>query len=273
MADWTLRDEWQLEAINVPRAALLIARDIAYPTLDIGHYLNHMVELADGAADHVPVGLPVVEQGERLADFLFGSLGYAGDRSNYYDPRNSYLNEVIERKLGLPIMLSVLYVDVATRLGIPAYGVSLPGHFIVSIRDGDEAHWLDPYHGGRWLTLNDCAKLIEAAIGYEGPLDAAWFLPADPRDIMVRMAHNLRGTYVRQQQWTEAAAAIRILRTIQPQSAEHLRDLGLVYYHQEALSQAAYFLNEYLAQSPNAADAPMIRQGMKDSLDDWVRLN
>lgn len=273
MPIWTLRDEWQLDEVNVPRAALLIARELAYPDLDITIYLQQVSELADRAADQVPSDVPVVDRAERLADYLFSSLGFAGDSSDYYDPRNSYLNDVLERRVGLPILLSVVYVDLANRLGLPAYGISLPGHFIVGVGSGDDTYRLDPFHGGRWLSLNDCAELIQVAVGYEGPLDAAWFLPADERDILTRIVNNLRGTYVRRQVWPQAAAAIHLLRLMQPQTPEHLRDLGLVYYREGSLSQAAYFLNEYLAYAPHAADAPMIREGMKDTLDDWVLLN
>lgn len=273
MSHWTLRDEWQSAEVNLPRAALLLAAEVAYPDLDIGFYLRYLSELAEAAGDRVASHLPVVEQAGRLANYLFQELGFQGNRSDYYDPRNSFLNEVLDRRMGLPISLSVVYVEIANRLGLPAYGIGLPGHFIVGVRDGEESHWLDPYHGGRWLTLNDCAEIIEVAVGYQGPLDAAWFLPASSRGIIVRMMHNLRSTYVHTQQWALAAAVIRNLHMTQPRAAEHLRDLGLVYYRQQSLPQAAYFLNEYLTLAPNADDAPMIRQGMKDTLDGWVMLN
>lgn len=273
MIDWTLRDEWQLDAVNIPRASLLIARELAYPDLDVAAYVGRLGYLAELAADRVPPQAPLLEQAERLSEFLFDTLGFAGDESDYADPRNSYLNEVLDRRLGLPITLSVVYVDIATRLGLPAYGIGLPGHFIVGVRAGDDAHWLDPFYGGRWLTLNDCAELIYLSTGFEGPLDAAWFLPALDRDILTRMVHNLRGTYVRRQAWSQAAAAIRMLRLMQPESAEHLRDLGLVYFRQQSLPQAAYFLNEYLSHAPQASDAAMIREGLKQPLDEWVLLN
>lgn len=273
MGEWTLRDEWQLAEVNVPRAALLIAREVAYPELDVSAYLAHLTELAEQAADRLDEGLSVLGQADQLADFLFNQLGFAGDHVDYYDPRNSFLNEVLQRRRGLPISLSVLYVDLATRLGLPAYGIGLPGHFIVGVRDGEDAHRLDPYHGGRWLSLNDCAELIQIATGYEGPLDATWFLPAAGREVVLRMMHNLRSSYVNRQQWSEAAVVIQNLRQLEPQTTEHLRDLGLVYYRQHSLSRAAYYLNEYLAQDPGASDAATIRQGMQHALEEWAILN
>ncbi|MEZ4516350.1 MAG: transglutaminase-like domain-containing protein [Chloroflexota bacterium] len=273
MSEWTLQEEWQLEEINAARAALLLAREIAYPQLDIAYHLSLLAELAEEAGDQVNIEDGIIEQGEQLASFLFNILAFEGDQLDYYNPRNSFLNDVLEKRTGLPISLSVIYIDIANRLGLPAYGIGLPGHFIVGLRDGNESHWLDPYHGGRWLTLNDCAELIQVAVGYEGPLDASWFLPASSREILIRMMHNLRAAYVHKQWWDKAAAVIKQLRLVEPQTAEHLRDLGLIYYRQQSLPKAAYFLNEYLAQAPNATDATMIRQGMRDALDGWAPLN
>lgn len=273
MTQWTLRDEWQAAEIHVPHAALLIARDIAYPDLDIAESLATLTELTELAASRVNTGQAAVAQAEQVAQFLFEDLGFTGNGEDYYDPRNSFLNDVLERRTGLPITLSILCIEVATRLGLPAYGVGLPGHFIVGIDDQTGSHWLDPFHGGRWLSLNDCAEIIEAVTGYDGALDASWFSPVSPRDTLARLVGNLRSTFVHRKQWGLAARAIHVLQTMQPDSAEHLRDLGLVYLRQQSIPQAAYFLNEYLAHVPNASDAAMIRQGTKQVLEEWALQN
>ncbi len=279
MDEWLFRNELQLAAINVPRAALQLARTIAYPTLDLAGYMMALHELSETAAETVDPQLPIPGQVERLSAFLFEEAGFRGNAAEYGDPRNSFLNEVIDRRLGIPITLSILYIDIAERLGIPAYGIGLPGHFIVGISGGLSSHaqlsdlWIDPYHGGRRLDLNDCADLIRLATGYEGPLEASWFAPMPARDILARVLNNLRSSYVQTAQWKSAARVIQLLRQVQPKAAEHLRDLGLVYYHQRRLAQAAHYLNSYLDQSPNADDAQVIRDGMKDVLDSWVPLN
>ena len=273
MMDWSLREEWQSADIRVPYAALLAARQIAYPTLDVDHYLQAISDLVRLAAERVGGRYPILVQAEQLSDFLFTDLGFAGNSNDYDDPRNSFLNDVLERRCGLPITLSIIYVEVARQLGLPAYGIGLPGHFIVGIRDGDESHWRDPFHGGRRLSLNDCVEIIEATTGYEGPLDAAWFSPISPRDTLTRLANNLRTNYVYRKDWTHAASAIQVLQMMQPEASEHLRDLGLIYLRQQSIPQAAYFLNEYLTQSPNASDAAMIRQGTKQLFEDWAALN
>lgn len=273
MGKWMFQDELQLAEINVPRAALQFARAIAYPDLNVADYMARLHELSEEAADHVALADPPRRQAESLSHFLFGRKGFRGNTADYNNPANSYLNHVLDRRLGIPITLSVIYVDVATRLGVPAYGISLPGHFIVGIRDGQTELWLDPYHGGRRLDLTDCAELIRLSTGYEGPLEAAWFAPASPREILARMLANLRAGYVSAASWTKAAAVIRLIRQTQPDEPEHLRDLGLVYYHQRQLPQAAHYLNAYLQRSPKAADAEMIRNGMKALLDEWVPMN
>ena len=273
MSDWAYQDELHLAELNVPRAGLQIARAIAYPRLDVAGYMARLHDLSEAAADRLDLDEAVERQADHLAEYLFSDVGFGGNPQAYDDPRNSYLNEVLDRRLGIPISLSVIYVDIAQRLGIPAYGIGLPGHFIVGIHGREAEVWLDPFHGGRRVDLADCAELIHLAVGYEGPLEASWFAPLPAREVLARMLNNLRTAYVRRSAWGEAAHVIRLLRQTQPEVAEHVRDLGLVYYQQRRLSQAAHYLDVYLQRAPAAADAHVIRDGMKDLLDEWVTQN
>jgi regulator of sirC expression with transglutaminase-like and TPR domain len=273
MGKWIFRDELQLAEINVPRAALQYARATAYPELDVAAYMAVLHELSEEAAQRLLPDAQPAAQGERLAEFLFEELGFQGNTTHYNDPRNSYLNEVLDRRLGIPITLSVVYVDLATRLGIPAYGIGLPGHYIVGIHSPDAELWLDPFHGGRWLSLSDCAEMIRAATGYEGPLEAGWFAPASGRDTIIRMLSNLRAAHVAATDWPMAAAVIQLLRQAQPEELAHLRDLGLVHYHQGQLAKAAHFLDAYLQLATDATDAQIIRDGIRPVLDEWVPMN
>ena len=273
MGTWMFRDELQLTEVNVPRAALQFARALAYPDLNVAEYMSRLHELSEVAADHVAGDRPVAAQADQLAAFLFGKLGFRGNSAAYQDPRNSFLNEVLDRRLGIPITLSIVYVDIALRLGIPAFGIGLPGHFIVGVHGPEADIWLDPFHGGRRLDLTDCAEIIHSAIGYEGPLEASWFAPAKGRDIIARMLANLRAAYVSSASWARAADVIQLLRQTQPEEFAHLRDLGLVYYHQRQLPKAAHYLNTYLSFAPDAPDAQTIRDGMKQLLDEWVPMN
>ena len=138
MSDWGFQDELQLDELNVPRAALQLARALAYPRLDVAGYMARLHELSESALDYVDVSLAADEQADQLAAYLFGKLQFRGNTDDYSDPRNSYLNEVLDRRLGIPISLSVIFIDIAHRLGIPAYGIGLPGHFIVGVRSLDK---------------------------------------------------------------------------------------------------------------------------------------
>lgn len=273
MGKWVFQDELQLTEINVPRAALQFARTLAYPELNVAAYMARLHDLSEVAFNSIRQHDSVYSQAEQLADFLFGKMGFRGNKGDYNDPRNNFLNDVLERRLGIPISLSVIYVDIANRMGIPAYGISLPGHFIVGFRDNDEEIWLDPYHDGRRLDLTDCVELIYKASGYEGPIEASWFAPAPGREILARMLANLRSSYVSASLWSAAENTIQLLRQTQPTNPEHLRDLGLVYHNQRSISRAAFYLNTYLQVAPDASDAEMIRNGMKHLLDEWVPMN
>lgn len=273
MVKWMFLDELQLQEINVPRAALQISRAVAYPDLNIATCMGMLHELSEEAADRIDEYAPVSTQVEQLSEYLFRHLGFRGNLDQYNDPKNSFLNDVIDRRLGIPITLSILYVDIATRLGIPAYGIGLPGHYIVGIREQDADFWLDPYHGGRRLDLTDCVDLIRLATGYEGPLEASWFSPYPARSVLSRMLSNLRSSYVASSEWSLATGVIQLLRQVQPREADHIRDLGLVHYHQRHLPQAAYYLNAYLQRRPDAVDAQVIREGIKSILDEWVPMN
>ncbi len=273
MSQWMFRDELQLMEINVPRAALQLARAVAYPDLNVAQYMSRLHELSEEGAEVIDLQLPVAMQAEQLSKFLFLTAGFRGNRSNYQDPLNSFLNEVMDRRAGIPITLSILYIDIATRLGIPAYGIGLPGHFIVGIHDKESDIWLDPFHEGRILDLSDCADLIRFSTGYEGPLEASWFEPIPALAILARILGNLRSAYVGSRSWPQAAEVIQLLRQVQPGEPEHLRDLGLVYYHKRNLPQAAHYLNSYLQRRPDAGDAQVIRDGIKHILDEWVPMN
>jgi len=273
MSDWVYQDELRLTELNVPRAALQLARTLAYPRLDVANYMTALHTLSELATEHVDLAGPVARQADQLAEYLFVTLRFRGNTEDYGDPRNSYLNEVLDRRLGIPISLSVIFIDIAHRLGIPAYGIGLPGHFIVGIHSRDADIWLDPFHGGRRLDLTDCIDLVRLAVGYGGALEDAWFAPLPPREILARMLNNLRSSYVRAAAWKEAARVIRLLRQTQPEVAEHVRDLGLVYYQQRQMTQAAHYLDVYLQRSPAAADAQVIRDGMKELLNLWATQN
>lgn len=182
------------EEIDLAAAALLIA-EVEYPGLDIAHYLSVLDGMAEGArrvAQRRGVGLV-----EAMNGHLFDELGFVGNDADYYDPRNSFLNEVIDRRVGIPITLSVIYLEVARRLGLELVGISFPGHFLVGEPVGGGMRYLDPYHGGIALQRHDLEERLARALGGTTQLSPEHLAPAPKRQILTRMLNNLRGIYHR----------------------------------------------------------------------------
>ena len=255
------------------RAALLFAREIAYPDLTPSLYLAQLDEWADTIRRGFSARDTVLTRVRHLSDFLFGDIDLRGNHEDYSDPRNSYLNEVIDRRLGLPITLSAIFMEVAERIGLRVEGVGLPGHFIVGVHAEAGRYFFDPFNGGVEVTEDEAAQLVQQSTGHTGPFDPAWLEPSPARDIIARMLNNLRNVCVQLQAWPEAIAAVEHLRTLQPDTAHHLRDLGVLHHHNGSPRQAANLLEAYLARASNAPDAANARSMLATILDGYTRLN
>jgi regulator of sirC expression with transglutaminase-like and TPR domain len=246
--------------INLARAALLIGR-FEYPDLDVPNYENRLDRLAEVAHRTLP--------GDQLTPFalgelLFKTLGYAGNEANYLDPRNSYLNEVLERRLGIPITLSVLYIEVAQRLGLQAQGVGLPGHFIVRavnpISDRPSVVYLDPFHGGEEMTQEDCRVRVEEITQGSVPFAPAFLNPVGARYILVRMLNNLKNVYATAKDFERARHIVERLLALNPDNLDEVRNLGLLYNAMGQPHRAVELLERYLEGRPNAPDVDMVKQ-------------
>jgi regulator of sirC expression with transglutaminase-like and TPR domain len=265
--------ELRRRPIRLALASLLLAKGIAYPALEVSAQLSRIDELAVSARSVIDSRQPLAAQAELLADYLFQTEGFAGNVADYGDPDNSYLNAVLDRRLGIPISLSVLYVAVALRLGIPARGVGLPGHFIVAAGHGERDLLFDPFHRGGRLSLIDCQRLVQLTTGYQGPFRPEWLRPLTSQAILIRMLNNLRHSYLAGEAWPEAQRVLEHLQAVEPDAVEHLRDLGLVFFRQGKMRLAAAFLQSYLEQVPDSPDADLIRQGLAGGLAKWGRAN
>lgn len=258
---------------SLARAALLFAREIAYPDLQPSVYLARLDNWAEIVQWRLSPADSALTRLARLTDFLFNEIGLRGNQDDYADPRNSYLNEVISRGLGLPISLSVIFLEIADRLGLPAYGIGLPGHFIIGVRLQGARQMLDPYHGGATVTLEEADRLVRATSGYTGPFQTEWLNPVPPQVILARMLLNLRGVYLQREDWPAAIAAVEHLRILQPDAPEHIRDLGLLHFRRGELRLAASLLEQYLIREPEAPDAEAIRQTLDALLSQFSLLN
>ena len=273
MVTMTFQEEIQLEPVNLARAALRLSQEICYPELDLQRYLTQFEELASAASPILSNEPNPLSQSEQLAHFLFQELGFLGNSAAYDDPRNSYLNEVLDRRLGIPITLSVIYLEIAARLDIPAQGIGLPGHFIVGIQTQAERLFLDPYHGGIHLSVIDCARLVEQSTGYSGPFQPEWLLPTRPAEILTRMLYNLRNVYIQQDNWRLACPVVEHLLALQPQNPDHLRDLGTIHRQNGSLRLAMEYFQRYLALAPQADDARLVRRNLQETASRLNRLN
>lgn len=263
MDSLTFLQELNQPTINVPRAALRFARDIAYPTLAVDQYLLRIESLAKTARQRLALGKPLTERAEALSDFLFYQENYRGNHEAYHDPQNSFLNCVLDRKLGIPITLSVLYVAVARRLGLPAYGIGLPGHFIVGLFEEGQEVLIDPFNAGLRLSVSECDQLVRESTGYEGPFQPKWLAPVSPINLLSRMLNNLVHAYIHQEDWNAAITVIQHLLQVQPEIDFHLRDLGYLYMYNGSLRLSAKYLEEYLRRSPDAEDFENVRNSLQ----------
>lgn len=238
-------------------AALRIAR-LEYAELDPAPYLRLLDQMAAEVRRRL-ADADATEPSARLAilsDYLYGELGFTGDRERYEDPRNSFLNVVLERRSGIPITLALVFLEVAGRAGLPAEGVNFPGHFLVRVpagdRPGGDGVLIDPFHRGAILSEADCYALLRTYLGSEAALDSSMLAAAGKHQILTRMLLNLKRAYVRMRSFPQARAVTDLLLGLDPSSLTELRDRGLLAYHMQDFSPALRDLLEYLRLS----DAP-----------------
>ncbi len=236
------------DAIDLGLGALLIAAE-AYPGLDVGAYMTRIDALAALASRDVPAGDPARERVLALNRFLFESQGFRGNRESYGDPRNSYLNEVLERRIGIPITLSVVYVEIARRLALPVRGVGFPGHFLARL-EGTEV-LIDAFHA-RVLAPADCAALLVKVAGPGAAFDARLIAPTSPREILARMLRNLKQHWWQQRAFEPALSCSDRILLLLPEAAEELRDRGLAWRELECFGPAAKDLERALELAPDA---------------------
>lgn len=234
--------------------AFLIAR-IEYPRLDPGPYLDRLDQMGEAAARRLAEDpghdSPLAVRIDAINRYLFTELGFAGNRDQFDDPRNSCLNEVLDRRTGLPITLSLVYIEIARRSGIRAEGINFPGHFLVRCLqdlhtdDPNEGLIVDPFHGGAILNEAECRQLLEPHLS-DAAFDPALLARATRRQILARMLLNLKKLYVKMHSFPQARATTDALLALQPASLADLRDRGLLAYHMNDFSHALRDLEEYL---------------------------
>jgi regulator of sirC expression with transglutaminase-like and TPR domain len=247
------------ENVRLDIAALQLAR-IEHPDLPLEPFTELLDSHAKELAERVDGGVEGDEFIDLMNEYLFEELGFRGNQEDYYNPSNSCLNDVLTHRLGIPISLSVLYMEIARRLERPVYGIGLPGHFIVQYNDGEYSAFIDPYHGGRLLTEPECYGLAREVTGLEVADDPSLLMPVTKRHIAIRMLNNLRAVYFRKQEHAKAVEVLTLLIEADPSSADEYKQRGICRTHVKSYKGARVDLEMYLKLAPNAADKKEVEE-------------
>lgn len=243
------------EDIDLGRAALLIAAT-EYPRLNLDRELFKLDGIAEGVAGRMDDDTPLYQL-NTLSEYLFDELKFAGNHTNYHDPRNSFLNDVIERRLGIPITLSLLYLEVGKRLGVPLLGIGMPGHFIVRHRDEFDV-FVDPFHGGILLSEDECAERLKQVTQGSLVWEPEFLEPVSSREFIARMLRNLKVVYLQRRNYERVLATIDRVIALQPEAAVEFRDRGVVNYRLGNYEDALEDLGAYVASGEGVSDGATV---------------
>jgi regulator of sirC expression with transglutaminase-like and TPR domain len=263
------------DQFNLAEASLMVAQD-CYPELDVAAYLSKLDGIAVAIKKRLAGDAFSEQRVLALNYYLFNELRFSGNLVDYYDPRNSYLNEVLERRTGIPITLSILYLEIGKRLGLNLKGVSFPGHFLVKLTVKRGQLVLDPFTGGEAQSEADLrqrlAQVLPTGTAEQAQLDR-YLEPATPRQIIARVLRNLKNIYMQTGKLEQALAVMHRMLLVMPEAAEELRDRGLVSQRLECFRPALSDLQNYLRRKPDAADAAEIHEKLLDLKQASSRLN
>ncbi|MCI0612238.1 tetratricopeptide repeat protein [bacterium] len=244
--------------ISLAEAALQIALD-EYPELDISHYKN----LLKGWSTSMNAKFSrkrIRNQLEEINQWLFREMSFTGNIENYYDPRNSFLNDVMDRRTGIPITLSIIYLEMAWALGMSAAGVGFPGHFLVRVMDDAKPVYIDPFHQGNIMTAQECVEFLNEITEGELKFDQKFLSAVNKKEIIVRMLRNLKRIYIEMSNYSKLINILDHLVVITAGEAEEIRDRGIIYYQMKAFKNALHDFETFLSIAPDSEDAEVIQQ-------------
>lgn len=247
------------ECIDLARAALYIAQE-EYPELDPEEYINSLDTMAAELEERLPAERYPLRIIQTINQYLYNDLGFTGNKQEYYDPRNSYLNDVIDRRLGIPITLALIYLEIARRIGFAMVGIGMPGHFLIRPDISDVEIFVDTFNKGEILFPQDCQEKLTQIYQHPVTLQPEFLAAVTNKQILARILTNLKYIYLNKQELEKALAAVERILLLFPGFALEVRDRGLLCYQLGRFSQAANDLETYLVKTPEAQDAYMIRR-------------
>ncbi len=252
-----LRDDRSTIPLDV--AALEIA-SIEFPGVDLDAAAFRLDNLAEQIGSQLTTNASGLDFIRASNELLFDVLQFRGNEEDYYDPRNCCLNSVLMRRLGIPISLSIVYMEVGRRLGRSVQGVGLPGHFIVSYEDAATRYWIDPFNRGRILSFADCSALAKKTAGVDLRSNPAVLAPVSKRQILVRILSNLKAIYLRGEAFDKARQVLDLLIGAMPDYAEEYRHRGLVHLRQLNHRAAKADLETYLRLEPDSPERTQVEK-------------
>jgi regulator of sirC expression with transglutaminase-like and TPR domain len=246
-------------ALDLARAALLVAAE-SDPRVDIDHQMHTLDSWAAELRSRLDPGWNNLQKLARLRNYVFEELGFRGDSQDYFSPSNSLLHEVMERRIGVPLTLSIIFMELGWRIGIPFEGVGFPGHFLVRLKGEPRDLVLDPFNYARTMHEDDCRRLLDEVTGGRVRYDGRLLASVTKRDIITRLLRNLKGAYLRSHEDEGALAAVERLLLLDPQDLDEVRDRGLLLYRLQRFGPALDALNAYLAGRAEAPDRDQVTQ-------------
>lgn len=245
------------DKIDLAKASLYFSQ-AEYPHLDIQKYLDILDEIAHDIEVQLSPERYPLKVVQAINQYLFKRLKFRGNKKNYYDPNNSFLHQVIDHKLGIPISLSVIYLAIAQRLDFPMVGIGMPGHFLIRPEFEDVGIFVDAYNQGEVLFAEDCQARLDQNYQQQLKLDPRWLAPISKKQILTRMLNNLKLIYLHRRELDKALSTMSSMIKISPDNFSEIRDRGLLYYQIKRWGEAITDLEYFLKVVPNSDDAPMI---------------
>lgn len=245
------------EKISLARAALYLAQE-EYPDLDVEEYLGILDQMAEQVHQNLPQERYPLRVLKSINQYLYKELGFQGNTSDYYDPRNSFLNQVIDRRTGIPITLSLVYLEIARRIDFPMVGIGMPGHFLIRPDFEEIGIFVDAFNQGEILFEEDCQERLAQIYQCPLQLEPQFLEPVTSRQFLARMLTNLKIIYLNQRDLHRTIAVVERLLVLFPEAPKERRDRGLLYYQLGNFERAAADLEVYLELVPNAEDRELI---------------
>jgi regulator of sirC expression with transglutaminase-like and TPR domain len=255
-----VRSEIEDESVDILRAALTLSR-IHEPALDMERYVHRVDELAARVAVKIDDPDDPVQIIAAMNDVLFREEMFRGNTVDYYSPRNSFLHDVLDRRLGIPITLALVYMEVARRVGFQLFGVGMPGHFLLKHYDVDgHSILIDAFERGSIVTEDDCRQKLDSIYSGQVTLQPEFLLPVTRRQMLTRILNNLRSIYLSQRDFRRAVQVVDLILVIYPRSPEDMKQRAVLRYNLNDFRGALSDFEEYVKMSPDASDAEEIRQ-------------